>query len=190
VWRLLAKAHAMSEQLKRFASEHLHGFHSLVVNGSMGTDQMYPDRLQLRSFSPIYNKCAGDELIELVKNTDQLHEKAKLGEKETDIGTLADPFLNFFRADFFNKFALEALKRDEENPHRIHKDDFFQVIRELNAEHKEAIYTYFSNLRIVMEMMFGPGWEKEQKQIMHIFNVYTNYWNENQKFREMEGKRI
>jgi len=180
----------MAEQLKRFALEHLHDFHSLVVNGSMGTDQMYPDRLEARSFSPIYNKCAGDELIELIKNTDLLHEKAKVGEKETDIGTLANPFLNFFRADFFNKLALEALKRDEENPHRIHKDDFFSVIKELNAEHKEAIYTYFNNLRIVMEMMFGPGWEKDQKQIMHVFNVYSNYWNENQKFREMERKRV
>ena len=181
--------HSMSAQIRSFALSHLDGFHSLVVNGLTGTDQMYKDSLDMRSFSPLYNKCAGDELIELAKNTDQLHEMAKVGRKETDIGTLANPFLNFFRADFFNKLALQALKRDEENPHRIHKDDFFQAMRELNADHKEAIYAYFNNLRIVMEMMFGMNWEKDQKQIVHIFNVYTNYWNENQKFLEMEKVR-
>ena len=180
----------MSEQIRRFAAEHLHDFHSLVVNGTMGTDQMYPDRLEMRSFSPIYNKCANDELIELIKNTDQLHEKAKSGKKELDLGTLVNPFLNFFRADFFNKLALEALKRDEENPNKIHKGDFFGAIRELNKEHKDAIYTYFNNLRIIMEMMFGAKWDKEQTQLMNAFNVYTNYWDEHQDFVAMEKKRV
>lgn len=180
----------MSEQLKRLASEHLRSFHMLVVNGTTGTDQMYPDRLEMRSFSPIYNKCAHDELVELIKNTDQLHEKVKSGKTETDLGTLANPFLNFFRADFFNKLAREALKRDEKNPHKIHKEDFFQAIRELNNEHKDAIYTYFNNLRIIMEMMFGPKWESEQRQVINVFNVYSHYWNEMQDFENMEKKRV
>jgi hypothetical protein len=180
----------MSEHIKKFALQHLNNYHYVVVNGTSGTDHMYPDRLDMRSFSPIYNMFAGDELTKLINNTDKLHEKAKIGQKETDIGTLADPLLNFFRADFFNKLALAALKQDEENPHRIHKQDFFDAIRELNIEHKDAIYTYFSNLRIVMEIMFGENWEKENKEVISIFNIYTNYWNEKQNFLEMQKKRL
>jgi hypothetical protein len=162
----------------------------VVVHGTLGTDQMYKDRLDMRSFSPIYNKFAGDELTELIKNTDKLHEMAKMGQKVIDLGTLADPFLNFFRADFFNKLASDALKQDEENPHRIHKQDFFDAIMELNREHKDAIYTYFNNLRLVMEMMFGENWEKENKEVISLFNIYTNYWNEEQRFLEMQRKRL
>lgn len=180
----------MSEQIRKFAAEHLRDFHSLVVNGTMGTDQMYLDTLDMRSFSPIYNKCAYDELVELIKNTDQLHEKAKLGKKETDLGTLVNPFLNFFRADFFNKLAIEALERDEANVQKFHPKDFFDAIREMNNKHKDSISTYFNNLRIIMEMMFGDKWDKEQTQLMNAFNVYTNYWNEHQDFVAMEKKRI
>jgi hypothetical protein len=176
--------------IKHFVMQHLEDYHKVVVNGTMGTDQIYPHNLGMRSFSPLYNYLAGDEMKELVNRVDRLYKMAQEGLKEQDIGTLVDPFIYFFRADFFNKLALDAIQRDINNPERVHKDDFFDEIRAHNLEQKETIYTYFSNLRIVMEMMFGDQWQISQSGVINLFNSYTHHWELNQRFIEMEKVRV
>lgn len=161
-------------------------FHGLVINGNLGTDQLYPWTLKSRAFSPIYNLIAHEELELLVSKVNTLHKMALSKKVEKDVGKLADPFIHFFRGQFFNKFTLEALERDESNPDKIHDKEFFAVIRKNNPIQKQDLKNYFSNLILVMEMMFGENWKVEKIQVVNLFNSYVEYWNKNQKFLEME----
>jgi hypothetical protein len=180
----------MSSQIQRVAAEHLAMYSEVIRNGINGTDHLYPETIKMASHSPLYGYLAGDELQHLVKVAEALHEKAKKAIVEKDLGTLLDSQLYWWRGLFFNKMIPEALERDRKNPNRIHEDSYFQEIESMVALREEAIKTYAGNTFMVFEMMFGKDWKSNQSQIVNAFGIYTQYWNENQNFREIEASKL
>ncbi len=180
----------MSSQIQQIAAEHLAMYSDVIRNGINGTDHLYPESIKLASHSPLYGYLAGDELQHLAKVVDAMHEKAKKGQVEDDLGTLLNSQLYWWRGLFFNKMVPEALERDRKNPNRIHQDSYFDEIESMVEPREEALKTYAGNSLLVLEMMFGKDWMNSQKQLVNGFGIYTQYWNDNQKFREIESDKL
>jgi hypothetical protein len=181
---------SMSSQIKQIAGEHLAMYSNVIQNGINGNDDLFPDTIKMTSHSPLYGYLAGDELQHLVKTVDALHEKAKKGQTEKDLGTLLNSQLYWWRGRFFNNMVTESLERDRNNPNRFHDESFFLEIESMYGTLDEAIKTYASNSFLILEMMFGKDWMNFQKQLVNGFGIYTNYWNENQKFRAIEESKL
>ena len=180
----------MSSQIQQIAAEHLAMYSNVIQNGINGNDYLFPDTIKMTSHSPLYGYLAGDELQHLVKTVDELHEKAKKGQTENDLGTLLNSQLYWWRGRFFNSMVTESLERDRNNPNRVHDESFFLEIESMRETRDEAIKTYASNSFLILEMMFGKDWMNSQKQLVNGFGIYTNYWNENQKFRAIEASKL
>ncbi len=180
----------MSSQIKQIAGEHLAMYSNVIQNGINGNDYLFPHTIKMTSHSPLYGYLAGDELQHLVKTVDALHEKAKKGQTEKDLGTLLNSQLYWWRGQFFNNMVPESLERDRKNPNRVHDESFFLEIEAMYSTRDEAIKTYTNNSFLVLEMMFGADWMNTQKQLVNGFGIYTQYWNENQKFREIEANKL
>ena len=180
----------MSSQIQQIAAEHLAMYSNVIQNGINGNDYLFPDTIKMTSHSPLYGYLAGDELQHLVKTVDELHEKAKKGQTENDLGTLLNSQLYWWRGQFFNNMVMESLERDRKNPNRVHDESFFLEIESMHETRDEAIKTYASNSFLILEMMFGKDWMNSQKQLVNGFGIYTKYWNENQKFRAIEASKL
>jgi len=181
---------SMSSQIQQIAAEHLAMYSNVIQNGINGNDYLFPDTIKMTSHSPLYGYLAGDELQHLVKTVDELHEKAKKGQTENDLGTLLNSQLYWWRGRFFNSMVTESLERDRNNPNRVHDESFFLEIESMCETRDEAIKTYASNSFLILEMMFGKDWMNSQKQLVNGFGIYTSYWNENQKFRAIEVSKL
>lgn len=86
--------------------------------------------------------------------------------------------------------VTESLERDRYNPNRIHEESFFLEIESMVDKRDEVIKTYTANSFLVLEMMFGKDWMNTQNQLVNGFGVYTRFWTENEKFRQIEASKL
>lgn len=175
----------MAKSMEPIVKEHLELYHGVIVNGTMGTDQLYPWTLKSRCFSPTYNYLVHDQIINLVVKVDKLHQMAQQGKQEQDLGTLADIFILLYRARFFLNKTIESLDSDQKNPNTIQDPTFYSAIVESNNKKAEILETCFENIAVVMQMMFGPNW-KEDTKVLNVLDQYAHYWEKYQDFAEME----
>ena len=180
----------MSNQIEIFAAEHLEMYSEVVKWGIGNNSSTFTEFSKATTHSPIYAHLAQEELIQLEMVMVTLNSKITNGQIEVDFGVILDLQLYPWRASFFHNLALEALERDKVNPHRVHDDSFFNMIKSEHESQKLLIKTYNEKSLIVIELILGLDWKTSQTKLFGYFENYISYWTDNENFRQIEADKL